>query len=163
MLVHRVKERVAVISRIWGPVRSRSVHVLRVVIGALGRRRRQESRRVPGSERMGMRIRPMECTVHGCPSIICLVLVRRVTVASVTHSRRWRWGCITGSWGTSRISSQHHWFIWTLVWWGWYYTTLCCASCATREIRRDGTTVVVEGRRRRHRRVHAGRVRIVLK
>lgn len=128
VLVHRVKERVAVVSRIRSAIRSWGIHVLRVVIGAL--RRRQEPWWVTGSKRMGMWIRSMECTIHGCPSIICLILIRRVTVASVTHSRWWGWRCITSSRGTSRISSQHHRFIRTLVWWGWYYTTLRSASCA---------------------------------
>ena len=130
VLMHCIQKRIAVICWVRSPIRSRAIHVLRVVISTLWWWK--ETWWVTRGKWMRMWIWSMECTVHGCPGIICLILICRVTVASITHSwwwwwwwrwwrwwRRWGW-CIATSTSTSWISPKHHWLIRSL----WYYTAL---------------------------------------
>lgn len=144
MLVHRIQKRVAVIRWVRSAIRSGAIHVLRVVISALWWRK--ETWRVTGGKRVRMRVWSMECTVHGCPGIICLVLICGVSVASISHSWRWwwrrrRWGlCIATSAGTSRITPEHHRLVRSL----WYYTALRRAWRTGSEVRGGGISIVLQ-------------------
>lgn len=140
MLMHCIQKRIAVICWVRSAIWSGAIHVLRVVISTLWWR--QETWCVTRGKWMWMRIWSMECTVHGCPGIICFILICRVTVVSITHSWWWWWWgwCIATSTSTSRITPKHHWLIRSL----WYYTTLRCTWRTSSKIRGGGISVVLK-------------------
>ena len=147
VLMHCIQKRIAVICWVRSPIGSGAIHVLRIVISTLWRWK--ETWWVTRGKWMRVRIWSVECTVHGCPGIICLILICRVTVASITHSWWWWWWwwwwrwwgwCIATSTGTSWISPKHHWLIRSL----WYYTALRCTWRTSSKIRRGGTGVVLK-------------------